>query len=104
MNLFNNFSKHKNNTALINENNEIINYKSLGSLIENFTINIKKRCLVFLICNNSLEAIIGYLGFIKANCVTTLIDEKTNEKFLLNIISKYTPNYIFISNSKKISN
>ena len=102
MNLFNNFSKHKNNTALINENNEIINYKSLDSLIENFTINIKKRCLVFLICNNSLEAIIGYLGFIKANCVTTLIDEKTDEKFLLNIISKYTPNYIFISNSKKI--
>ena len=75
MNLFNNFSKHKNNTALINENNEIINYKSLDSLIENFTINIKKRCLVFLICNNSLEAIIGALGFIKANLVTTLIDE-----------------------------
>ena len=49
--------------------------------------------------NNNLETIIGYLGFIKSNCVTTLIDEKTNDYFLLNIISKYKPHYIFISNT-----
>tara|TARA_Y100000994_G_scaffold233610_1_gene221808 strand:- start:42 stop:1451 length:1410 start_codon:yes stop_codon:yes gene_type:complete len=103
MNLFNNFSKYKNNIALVNENNEIINYHSLSLFIEKFITNIKKRYLVFLICNNNLETIIGYLGFIKSNCVTTLIDEKTNDYFLLNIISKYKPHYIFISNKKKIS-
>ena len=103
MNLFNNFSKYKNNIALVNENNEIINYHTLSLFIEKFITNIKKRYLVFLICNNNLETIIGYLGFIKSNCVTTLIDEKTNDYFLLNIISKYKPHYIFISNKKKIS-
>ena len=102
MNLFDNFSKNKNNTAIINEDNKIIKYHSLTSFIENFITNIKKRCLVFLICNNNLETIIGYLGFIKTNCVTTLIDEKTENSLLLNIISKYKPNYIFISNKKKI--
>ena len=102
MNLFNNFSKYKNNIAVINENNEAINYHSLSLFIEKFIANIKKRHLVFLICKNNLETIVGYLGFIKSNCVTTLIDEKTNDHFLLNIISKYKPHYIFISNKKKI--
>ena len=64
MDLFNNFYKNKNNKALINENDEIINYNSLASFVENFIINIKKRSLVFLICSNNLESIIGYLGFI----------------------------------------
>ena len=103
MTLFNNFSKNKNKIAIINENNEVIKYNKLISFIENFIVNIKKRSLVFLICSNNLETIVGYLGFIKSNCVTTLIDEKTDVGLLLNIILKYKPNYIFISDSKRLT-
>ena len=102
MNLFNNFFKHKKNTALIDENNKKIDYQTLLTLIEKLTTCIKKRCLVFLICSNNIESIIGYLSFIKSDCVTSLIDEKTDDHLLLNIISNYEPNYIFISNKKKI--
>ena len=97
-----NISKNKNKTAIINENNEIIKYNTLASFVDNFAINIKKRCLVFLVCNNNLESIISYLGFIKSNCVITLIDEKIDDKLLLRLISSYKPKYIFISNLKKL--
>ena len=103
MNLFDNFLKYKKNIALIDENNRKIDYQSLSSLIEKLTTHIKKRCLIFLICNNNIESIIGYLSFIKSNCVISLIDEKTDDRLLLNIISNYKPTYIFISNKKKIS-
>ena len=57
--------------------------------------------MIFLICSNNIESIIGYLSFIKSNCVISLIDEKTDDHLLLNIISNYKPTYIFISNKKK---
>ena len=69
MNLFENIYKFKNRQALVCENNEILKYGDLLSFTDNISKKIKERCLVFLICNNNLESIVGYLSFLKTNLI-----------------------------------
>ena len=98
--LFNNIYKNKNKNSIITEKNEVISYKNLLKSVDEFSKNIKKRCLVFLLCQNNLETIVGYLGFIRSDCVVSLIDEGINPELLESLISKYEPDYIFLPQKK----
>ena len=62
--MFKDFNSFKKNTALINEKNEKISYELLNNFIDIFAKKIKKRSLIFLICKNNLESIVGYIGSI----------------------------------------
>lgn len=88
--------EYRNNTALYLNKNEIYTYRKLIDLIDRFSLQIKKRILVFFLCNNNIESIIGYLGFIKSNCVISLVDPKIDKKILINLIEIYQPDFIYL--------
>jgi long-chain acyl-CoA synthetase len=92
--------KYKDNNALILENNELITYDELIKIVEDFSKNIKKRSLIFLLCKNNIESIVGYLGSIKSNCVISLIDEKISEDSLIKLVKQYHPDFIFFEKKK----
>ena len=92
--------EYRNNTALYLNKNEIYTYRKLIDLIDRFSLQIKKRILVFFLCNNNIESIIGYLGFIKSNCVISLIDPKIDKKILINLIEIYQPDFIYLEKKK----
>ena len=87
--------QYKDNNALILENDELISYNELIKKIEDFSKNIKKRSLIFLLCKNNFESIVGYLGSIKSNCVISLIDEKINDDSFIKLVDNYHPDFIF---------
>ena len=95
--------QYKDNNALILENNELISYNELIKKIEDFSKNIKKRSLIFLLCKNNFESIVGYLGSIKSNCVISLIDEKINDDSFIKLVDNYHPDFIFF-NKKRLNN
>ena len=99
--LLNNINTKNKKTALITENNKQISYSELNNYINRFNKNLQKRSLVFLICKNNLESIVGYLSLLKKNCVISLLDEKISEKLLKKLIRDYKPDYIFLSKNKK---
>ena len=103
MPILENINKYKNENALISEENEIINYKTLLNFSDEISKKIKKRCLVFLLSGNNLETIAGYLAFIKSDCVISLLDEKINEYNLNKLISVYKPQFIFLKKNKNYS-
>ena len=94
--IVNNIKKYENNNALITENYEIIKYKALLNFSEKISNNIKTRCLVFLLCNNNVETISGYIAFLKSDCVIMLLDEKISNLNLNKLISIYKPEFIFL--------
>jgi len=95
--------QYKDNNALILENDELISYNELIKKIEDFSKNIKKRSLIFLLCKNNFESIVGYLGSIKSNCVISLIDEKINDDSFIKLVDNYHPDFIFF-NKKRLNN
>lgn len=96
MSIFENIHKFKNQNAIITEKNETIDYKTILNLADKLCKQIKSRSLVFLVCGNNLESILGYISFLKTNCAITLLDERINNYNLNNLINIYKPSFIFI--------
>jgi acyl-CoA synthetase (AMP-forming)/AMP-acid ligase II len=68
---------------------EIIDFsESLASLYVN-------KSLVFLLCGNNEETLIGYLACLKSKSIPLLINENLDEKLLAKLILHYKPNYIW---------
>ena len=63
MSIFENIHKFKNQNAIITEKNETIDYKTILNLSDKLCKQIKSRSLVFLVCGNNLESILGYISF-----------------------------------------
>ena len=78
-------NKFQNNNAIITETNETINYKAISSTIDKICKKINSRSLVFLVCGNNPESILGYISFLKADCAIVLLEEKINYKSLKNL-------------------
>lgn len=94
-----------NKTALILENNKRITYKDLLLISKKISKQIdKEKKLIFLLGQNNLESIAGYISFIKKGHTVTFLDSRINKFFLDNLVKLYKPNYIFCEKKiKKIS-
>ena len=101
----NKFNKFKKNKALIFENGKYFTYNSLilnSKKISKFLPTQKK--LIFLLGQNNLETIAGYISFIDKGHTVALLDHKINNFFLKKLISLYKPSYIFCEKTKHKKN
>ena len=98
---FKKLEKFKKNKALILENSKYITYNELllNSKIISKQLQKKKK-LIFLLGQNNLETIIGYISFVNKGYSVALLDFKINEIFLKRLIYVYKPSYIFCEKNK----
>lgn len=54
------------------------------------------RKLVLCLCENTIGSIAGYLVFLRLRLVPLLLDEKTDEAFLQEIMKLYEPEYLYV--------
>ncbi len=86
--------------ALITDNNIEISYKKLKELSSDLYKKINHRCLVFCICQNVPDAIVGYLSFVNYRVVPLMLDENIHFDLLSTLIDKYQPKFIWTPNFK----
>jgi long-chain acyl-CoA synthetase len=97
-----NLKKFKNRRAVITESHKIYTYKDLDNLSNKFLLKIKKsKKLIFLLGQNNIETLVGYIAFLKQNHSIVIIDYKINNLFLNNLIKKYKPSYIYCPKNLK---
>ena len=96
MTIFKEINKFQNKNAIITERNESINYGAISSSIDEICKKIDSRSLVFLVCGNNPESILGYISFLKTDCAVALLEEKINHNSLKNLVDIYKPNYLFV--------
>ena len=96
--IFSNFKKFLNNVALISDDGKQYTYSKILDYANQIPIKIKERSVILFICKNSIESVIGYIGFIKKGCPLILVDNKIKKNDLNFIISKFHPKYIFHPN------
>ena len=95
-----NFRKYKNKTALITENNEY-KFNDIIKFSEKLKKKVKKKNLILILCENSIECILGYLGFFINNQTILFVDLNTEKNLLGKIIKKYSPDFIWAPKTKK---
>jgi long-chain acyl-CoA synthetase len=60
--------------------------------------HINKRCLVFCICNNNVESVAGYVGFLRNRIVPIMINSAINMQLFMELYNTYCPQYIWCPN------
>jgi len=100
MKFYDDLERYSSNTAIITEESKQTSYKELLDAADNIGKQIKKRCLVFLVCKNCFESVAGYLGFMRDRSVPVLINDTINNTFFANLLEAYKPEYIFIPTEK----
>ena len=100
MNFYDNLEKYSSNIAIITEQSENISYEEFLTSADSIGKQIKKRCLVFMICKNCFESVTGYIGFLRAGAVLVLISEKIDNIFFAVLLESYKPAYIYLPSEK----
>ncbi|MEY8338978.1 AMP-binding protein [Lachnospiraceae bacterium 62-35] len=91
-----NFSQFGTNTAAVSVGGEKLSYGELIDENRKLAAEIGGRCLVFLLCTNSIGALEGYTAFLNHGIVPLLIPADMDRELLENLIETYKPDYLWI--------
>jgi acyl-CoA synthetase (AMP-forming)/AMP-acid ligase II len=87
------------NQALLMETG-MLTYRELAEASEKVAAGIGKRCLVFVLCTNTIAAIAGYIGCLNHKIVPVMIDNNLDKELLKHLIEVYRPEYLWVPESK----
>lgn len=102
MMFYNNFSRYGDKIALIEDSGLQITYCQLEDHCHQIGKKLKKRSLAFVICENSIGSLLGYLSLLSNNMVVALFDSKMDISLIHNLMETYHPKYLYIP--EKLSN
>ena len=91
--------KFEDSVALIDENGGRISYGMLESSSEELYSKIGRRCLVFLLCNNEIGSIVGYVAFVNNGIVPVLLNSHLEKELLAKLLEAYKPSYLWLPKS-----
>lgn len=100
MNFYDDIDVYGATTAIIAENSEHFSYTELLQAADALKNQFTKRCLVFSVCENSFESIVGYIGFLRGRIVPVLINDGINDDLFENLLQMYKPEYIWLPRKK----
>lgn len=83
-------------TALISQNGNAFSYQDMARRADELGRIIGKRCLVFSMCRNCVDSVVGYIGFLRGGIVPALIAEHIAPELLSNLMDTYRPAYFYL--------
>jgi long-chain acyl-CoA synthetase len=93
-------NSYKDSIAIITDDRKTIKYGELIDYSNLIFSHIKHRCLLFCLCQNHLESLCGYLGFISNKVVPLMLDSSLDKDLLNELIKTYKPEYIWLPNNR----
>ena len=88
-------SNYPNRAALVCLDGDIITYRELSSLVDDFSSNIDDKSLIFILASNNLDSLVCYLSALEVGTVPLLLHDSISNDQLDNLIAIYNPKYIF---------
>ncbi len=103
MNFFDDIDCYGDETAIITENSQHVSYKQLVNTADSLRAALTERCLVFCFCENDLESVTGYIGFLRSKIVPLLLSPRLHLQFVNHLLDSYKPKYIWIEKSNTLA-
>lgn len=95
-----NLEKFGDRIAIYDQFGQQMTYMNLKKEGEKIAKIIKKRCLIFSLCENSIGSVLGYTAFINNDIVPALLNRDLDIELLCNLLITYRPSYIWIPRDK----
>lgn len=90
------FDTYSDRVAAINEQGEQLSYRDLSKEVQNTKPLLRKRPLVFLLCTNTLGALISYTSCIQNRAVPLLLSAQLDRELLRRLLEVYHPDYLWL--------
>lgn len=88
-------SKNYNGICLQDDEGLAVSYGQVDEFSKRLYDVVKKRCLVFILCTNSMGSAAGYIAFINHRVVPVLLNAHIDKELLDNLLTLYHPAYIW---------
>lgn len=85
--------------AMIDRHGNRLTYLDLDNEGKKIIELIGRRCLIFLLCENSIGSLLGYSAFINNDIVPALLNKHLDIELLNNLLEAYQPSYIWAPQS-----
>ena len=87
-------------TALIDAYGYLATYRELTQFSEHFMNHVKRRCLVYILCENCVAAAAGYIACLSNQVVPLMLSESMDREALDRYIETYPPSYIWLPDER----
>ena len=81
--------------CLQGEGDSVLSYGQVDEFSRKLVNIVGGRCLVFVLCNNSIGAAAGYIAFMNHRIVPVLLNAHSDKELLNNLRTLYCPSYIW---------
>lgn len=99
MRLFDRLEHHSQSVALLDESGRTTNYGELIERGDYVGSAAAQRSLVLVACSNTVEAVTGYVGLVRAGHVCILVSSSISRERLNDLVNRFQPNYIYARHS-----
>ena len=86
----------KGNIAIIDEFGKSLTYGELETEGHQIAKAVGCRCLVFVLCQNAVGVVEGYVSFINNGIIPVLLSINLERKLLDNLLEKYQPAFLWV--------
>ncbi|MBE5923176.1 MAG: AMP-dependent synthetase [Lachnospiraceae bacterium] len=87
--------KERNKTAALSDLGNTITYGELVDVSGKIKDIIGERNLVFVLCRNTIDSLVGYISTVASSNVALLLGADTDNDLLDNLVRTYKPQYIW---------
>ncbi len=94
--------KFSNSLLFLDELGNSYKYGQILKTLELQTKILIKRKLIFCLCDNSADSLLGYFLFLAEQAIPMMIKLDTTKDQLNNLLEKYTPTYIWVNKENSI--
>lgn len=92
--------KYKDNIAVITDRNESLTYSELGQQAEKMYSAVPKKGLVFILCENLLGSLVGYVTCVNKGIPTVLLDGSKDFELVQKLVKIYQPEYLWMPTTR----
>lgn len=94
--------KEKGQIAVLDDSGNSLTYGSLCTYVDEFKKVLPYRTLVFILAENCIGSLLGYLSFLNNGIVPLIISDKTEISLLRHLYQTYQPEYLWKPSNQEI--
>ncbi|MBO5388806.1 MAG: AMP-binding protein [Lachnospiraceae bacterium] len=95
MNFYTDLDKYGKNVAVITDKGEQLTYDAFLFDCDNLVSSLTSRRLLFLVCNNSLDSLVAYVGALRKSIVPVMINSSIDGDLYRHLYEQYKPAYVY---------
>ncbi len=81
--------------AVITDDGREVTYAELKARTDLLALKMRKRSLMFCLCSNTLDSLVGYVACLNHGIVPLMLDAKIDKALLQRFMDLYDPDYIW---------